>query len=450
MSSSSSPQAATSSSSPPSSPEWLARGAPHVWRPYCQHQTAPPPLPVVSAHGSRLVLADGRELVDGIASWWTAAHGYQHPHLVTAIQQQAERLCHVAFGGLAHAQASTLCARLAGLLPAPLSRVFLVESGSVAVEVALKMCRQAFANTGRPQKRRVLAFAGAYHGDTFATMALCDPHDGMHTAFVDVDDPRGPLHVALPASLADTAAVAALDDVVAAHAHELAAIIVEPLLQGAGGMRLHDAGVLRHLRALGDAWDVKLIFDEIATGFFRLGPRFALDEAGVVPDVVTLGKALTGGTLPLACAVAREDLFACFLADDARHALQHGPTYMGNALACAAAHASLDLFDAVVDGVDASGRVRRLEGRLRDALDPLRALPGVRDVRVKGAMAAIELPPGTAPSSLAFAGRGAFIRPLRLSTADVVYVTPPHGIDDVDLAVLMAAITAEVVDAAGR
>ncbi len=421
------------------------RGAPHVWRPYCQHQTAPPPLPVVSAHGSRLVLADGTELVDGIASWWTAAHGYQHPHLVTAIQQQAGRLCHVAFGGLAHEQAQTLCARLAGLLPAPLTRVFLVESGSVAVEVALKMCRQAFANTDRPRKRRVLAFEGAYHGDTFATMALCDPRDGMHTAFVDVDDPRGPLHATLPASLADTAAVAALDDAVAAHAHELAAVIVEPLLQAAGGMRLHDAGVLRHLRALCDAHDVKLIFDEIATGFFRLGHRFALDEAGVVPDVVTLGKALTGGTLPLACAVAREELFSCFLADDARHALQHGPTYMGNALACAAAHASLDLFDAV----DAAGRVRRLEGRLRDALVPLRALPSVRDVRVKGAMAAIELPPGTAPASTAFSARGAFIRPLRLGAGDVVYVMPPHAIDDVDLDVLTSALTA-TIDGAGR
>lgn len=432
------------------SPDWLVQGAPHVWRPYCQHQTAPPPLPVVTAHGSRLVLSDGTELVDGIASWWTAAHGYQHPQLVSAIQQQAGRLCHVAFGGLAHAQASTLCARLAGMLPAPLSRVFLVESGSVAVEVALKMCRQAFANTGRPQKRRVLAFEGAYHGDTFATMALCDPHDGMHRAFVDLDDPRGPLHVHLPASLDDRAAVAALDGVVAAHAHELAGIIVEPLLQGAGGMRLHDASVLRHLRALCDAHDVKLIFDEIATGFFRLGARFALDEAGVVPDVVTLGKALTGGTLPLACAVARDDLFSCFLADDASHALQHGPTYMGNALACAAAHASLDLFDAV----DAVARVRRLEGRLRDALAPLRALPMVRDVRVKGAMAAVELPPGTAPSSTTFAARGAFIRPLRLASADVVYLTPPHSIDDVDLDVLigalLGALTAEVGGGRGR
>jgi len=407
-----------------------------VWRPYCQHQTAPPPLPVVSAHGSRLVLEDGQELVDGIASWWTAAHGYQHPRLVAAIQQQAERLCHVAFGGLAHEPAFSLCARLAGLLPQPLSRVFLVESGSVAVEVALKICRQAFANTGRPQKRRVLAFEGAYHGDTFATMALCDPHDGMHVAFVDHEDPHGPLHARLPSSLDDAAAAQTLDDVVAAHAHELAAVIVEPLLQAAGGMRLHDPAVLRHLRALCDAHDVKLICDEIATGFFRLGPRFALDEAGVVPDVVTLGKALSGGTLPLACAVAREELFAHFLDDDPRRALQHGPTYMGNALACAAAHASLDLFDEV----DGSDRVRRLQARLSAALGPLRDRATVRDVRVKGAMAAIELPPGLAPSSSTFAQRGAFIRPLRLHGCDVVYLMPPHAIDDDDLAVLVHAI----------
>lgn len=421
-------------------PAWLQRGAPHVWRPYCQHQTAPAPLPVVDAHGCRLVLADGTELVDGIASWWTAAHGYKHPHLVAAVEAQLKKLPHVAFGGLAHEAAYTLCARIAGLLPAPLSRVFLVESGSVAVEVALKMCIQAFANAGRTRKQRVLAFLGAYHGDTFATMALCDPQDGMHQAFRGITP--GAVHAALPSSTAPAAAAEwrALEQVFAAHADELACAIVEPLVQAAGGMRFFDKSVLARLRTLCDLHDVKLVFDEIATGFHRTGARFALDEAGVVPDVVTLGKALTGGTLPLACAVAREELFGAFLAADATAALQHGPTYMGNALACAAAHASLDLFERD----DVAARVRVLEERLRAGLEPIRHADHVVDVRVKGAIGVVEMEPSTAPTSARFATRGAFIRPLRLARRDVVYLMPPLVVNDTDLEVLLGALCREI------
>lgn len=424
---------ATSSSD--AAPRWLADGEAHVWRPYCQHHTAPRPLPVREARGSRLVLSDGRELIDGIASWWTAAHGYQHPHLVAAVAAQLQRLPHVAFGGLAHEGAYELCRRLATLLPAPLSRVFLVESGSVAVEVALKICRQAAANQGHPERRRVMAFDGGYHGDTFATMRLCDPVDGMHRAFPQNE--ADVLHAAIPS---DDEEWAAFEARFAREAPSMCGVIIEPLLQAAGGMRLHSSDVLRRLRALCDAHGVWLVFDEIATGFFRTGSRFALDEAGVTPDVVTLGKALTGGMLPLACAVASEALFEAFLDDEPSFALQHGPTYMGNALACAAALASLDLFDD--EGM--ATQVARLSGWLWAGLRPLREHPLVLDVRVKGAMGAVVLRPGAAPSSESYVQRGVFLRPLRLTRCDVLYLMPPLVLSEAEAALACGAIVASL------
>jgi adenosylmethionine-8-amino-7-oxononanoate aminotransferase len=415
-------------------PEWLERGKAHVWRPYCQHQTAPDPLVVVGAAGCRLQLADGRSLVDGIASWWTAAHGYRHPHIAARVQQQLEVLPHVAFGGLAHEAGYTLASRLASLFPETLNRVFFVESGSVAVEVALKIALGAQA---RGSKRAdVVAFAGAYHGDTFATMALCDPA-GMHGPSAGAFRVH---HFGIPAS-DDAALEQGFEERFAAVAPTTAACIIEPLLQAAGGMRFHDVDVLKRLRAACTRHGVALIFDEVATGFFRTGRRFALEEAGVVPDVVVVGKALTGGTLPLAAAIASEGLFQAFLSDDAGRALQHGPTYMANPLACAAAHGSLDLFDAG----DFVGRVAALEQKLRAGLSPLSGRAKVRDVRVKGGVAVVELEPGTAPSSVSFAARGAFVRPLRLADCDVVYLMPPLVIDDDDLAVLCSALTSELL-----
>lgn len=400
-----------------------------MWRPYCQHQTAPAPLPVVSAHGTRLVLEGGRELVDGIASWWTSAHGYNHPHLAERIRAQLSRLPHVAFGGLAHEAAYSLAERLTAWLPRSLSRVFLVESGSVSVEVALKMALQSFHNRGQ-QRRKVVCFEGAYHGDTFATMALCDPLDGMHRAFSGFGVEA--VHLPLPTESDGGAFEAAF----ARIGPEVACAIIEPLVQCAGGMRFHPASVLSRLRRACDAHGALLVFDEIATGFFRTGERFAMDRAQVTPDIVTVGKALTGGTLPLAAAIASERVFEAFLGPDAETALQHGPTYMGNALACAAAHASLDLFEQQ----DTPGMVSVLEGRLREGLEPLRRRPGVREVRVLGGIGAVELEPGTAPSSNAFAERGAFIRPLRLRRADVVYLMPSLNIDAADLKVLTDAV----------
>ncbi len=414
-----------------SDPDWLVEGAAHVWRPYCQHQTADPPLAVVGLRGCRLVLADGRELVDATASWWTAAHGYGQPHIAARVTEQLRRLPHVAFGGLAHEAAYSLASRLARMLPAPLSRVFFAESGSVAVEIALKMAIQSFQRSARP-RRTVVSFDGAYHGDTFAAMSLCDPIDGMHGAL------RGlglqVVHLPLPAA----ADGGSFERSLARIGDDVACVIVEPLVQCAGGMRFHDAGALRRLRRACDAAGAWLVFDEIATGFFRTGARFALDAAGVVPDVVVVGKALTGGTLPLAAAIASEAVFAAFLDEDPGRALQHGPTYMGNALACAAAHASLDLFD----GSDFAARVRGLEAAMRDGLAAVRGRPGVRDVRCKGGIGVVEMDPGAAPASVAFARRGAFVRPLRLRSCDVVYLMPPLVVGPEDLHVLFASIDA--------
>lgn len=408
-------------------PGWLTRGEPHVWRPYCQHATAAPALPVVRTQGSRLVLADGRELVDGIASWWTAAHGYRHPHLEHRVRAQLETLPHVAFGGLAHEAAYELAARLVAFVGAPFERVFFTESGSVSVEVALKIAMQFHQNRGQ-RRQTVLAFEGGYHGDTFATMSLCDPTDGMHRAFTG----SGVTTVHAPLPETDAALDAVLDRI-----DDLACIVVEPLLQGAGGMRVHDASVLQRLRRAATARGALLIFDEIATGFHRVGPAFAFHGASVLPDLLVVGKALTGGTLPLAATLATGPVFEAFLGGSSDLALQHGPTYMGNALACAAALGSLDLFE----GADYGARVAALERHLAELGRTLRHAPRVRTVRTQGAMLAVEMEPGTAPPSDAFVAEGAFVRPLRLARADVVYVMPPLTIDPADLAVLAHALT---------
>ncbi len=413
-------------------PDWLHSGGRHVWRPYCQHQTAGAPLPVAGARESRLILADGRELVDGIASWWTAAHGYNHRHIRARVEEQLRRLPHVAFGGLANEPAYALAKRLAGMLD-PLSRVFFVESGSVSVEVALKMAVQAFHNRGQARRRTIVCFENAYHGDTLATMALSDPLTGMHRAFAGMGVDA--VHLPIPRKEDGGAFEAAFDRL----GEEVAAVIVEPLVQCAGGMRFHSTDALRRMRRACDERGAWLIFDEIATGFFRTGARFALEAAAVVPDIVTIGKALSGGTLPIAAVVARDSVFECFLSEKADRALQHGPTYMGNALACAAAHGSLDLFE----HDDYAARVRALESVLGERLEPLRGRADVLDVRVMGAIGAVEMRPGTAPASADFAARGAFLRPLRLPHADVVYLMPPLTIDD-DIHVLLDAITAVV------
>jgi adenosylmethionine-8-amino-7-oxononanoate aminotransferase len=413
----------------PSAPAWFAGGARHVWRPYCQMKTAPPPLAVERTHGARIVLQDGRELVDGIASWWTACHGYNHPHIAQAIRAQLDRAPHVMFGGLAHEPAYRLAARLAALLPGDLDHVFFAESGSVAVEIAMKMALQFWINRGVAGKTRFLAFTGGYHGDTLATMTVCDPEEGMHSLFAGVMPSQ--VIAGLPR---DAASEAALDTLLAQRSGEIAAILVEPRVQGAGGMLLHDDEVLRTLRRLADKHDVLLVFDEIFTGFGRTGDLFACEGARVVPDVVTLSKALTGGTLPLSAAIARGKVFDAFWSDDPGAALMHGPTYMANPLACAAANASLDLFE---DG-NWKANVARINRRLREGLEPFRALTGVVDVRTLGAIGVVEFDRNVeaGPLCARFAQHGAWIRPM----GKVVYLTPSFVITDEDLNLLFAAM----------
>jgi adenosylmethionine-8-amino-7-oxononanoate aminotransferase len=418
-------------------PDWLAEGAKHVWRPYCQMTTAPAPLPVVRTHGSRIVLEDGRELVDGIASWWTAVHGYNHPHIAAAVRAQLEAMPHVMFGGLAHEPAYRLAARLAAILPGELDHVFFAESGSVSVEIAMKMALQFHINRGETGRTRFLSFRGGYHGDTLATMTVCDPEEGMHSLFSGVM----PAQVIADLPL-DDAAEAALDALLSERSGEIAAMLTEPLVQGAGGMLFHDPQVLRRLRRLADKHGVLLIFDEIFTGFGRTGELFAMQAAGIEPDIVTLSKALTGGTLPLSAAVASKKVFEAFWSDQAGAALMHGPTYMGNALACAAANASLDLFEAGTWKAD----VARISAALAKGLAPCRAAPGVVDVRVLGAIGVVEFASPVAVGALcqAFAEKGAWIRPM----GKVVYLTPAYTTPDADLDILLSAIR-DVIGAGG-
>jgi len=410
-------------------PDWLTRGAAHVWRPYCQMQTARPPLPVVATHGARLVLADGRELVDGLASWWTACHGYNHPHIAGALTAQIARMPHVMFGGLAHEPAYRLATRLADLLPGDLNHAFFAESGSVAVEIAMKMALQFHINRGERGRTRFLSFRGGYHGDTLATMTVCDPEEGMHSLFTGV----------MPAQVIadlprDAAGEATLDALLAERGPEIAAILVEPLVQGAGGMLLHGPETLRALRRLADAHGVLLIFDEIFTGFGRTGSMFAMQAAGIEPDIVTLSKALTGGTLPLSTAVASTRVFQAFLSDDPEAALMHGPTYMANPLACAAANASLDLFED--EGWQAN--VARIASALAEGLEPCRGGQGVVDVRVLGAIGVVEFADPVPVGELCarFAEAGVWIRPM----GKVIYLTPAFVTPDADLALLTRAV----------
>jgi adenosylmethionine---8-amino-7-oxononanoate aminotransferase len=408
---------------------WLSQGAPHVWRPYCQMKTARPPLAVARTEGTRIILEDGRELVDGIASWWTACHGYNHPHIRAAMARQLEIAPHVMFGGLAHEPAYRLARRLAAMLPGTLDHVFFAESGSVAVEIAMKMALQYWINRGVVGRTRFLSFLGGYHGDTLATMTVCDPEEGMHGLFAGVMPAQ---HIApLPR---DAATEAALEAVLARHGGEIAAILVEPRVQGAGGMLFHDDQVLARLRRIADRHDTLLIFDEIFTGFGRTGSLFACEGSGVTPDIVTLSKALTGGALPLSAAVASGKVFEAFWSDDPGAALMHGPTYMANPLACAAANASLDLFET---GAWA-GDVARVGRGLAEGLAPCRALPGVVDVRTLGAIGVVEFDRPVDVGGLCdrFAAEGAWVRPM----GKVVYLTPPLVIGDDDLAVLTGAV----------
>jgi adenosylmethionine-8-amino-7-oxononanoate aminotransferase len=384
-------------------------------------------------------LTDGRVLVDGMSSWWSAIHGYRHPAIEAALHDQLSRLPHVMFGGLTHEPAVRLCERLIALTPAGLDRVFLCDSGSIAVEVAIKVAFQYWLSKGRPERNRLLTVRGGYHGDTFATMAVCDPVNGMHDFFQGVlpdhffaerpscrfDEPFEERHIAdLEAKLQQ-------------HGDQIAGVILEPVVQGAGGMWFYAPEYLRRLRALCDEHDVLLIFDEIATGFGRTGEMFGADHAGVSPDILSLGKSLTGGTLTLAATLMSERVSST-IAEGEPGALMHGPTYMANPLACAAAHASLDLLETT----PWRDRVKTLETGLRKGLEPCRELENVSDVRVLGAIGVVELkePVDMSVVQPAFVEHGVWVRPF----GRLVYLMPPFVTEAEQLDQLTSAVCAVV------
>ncbi|MEU9686375.1 adenosylmethionine--8-amino-7-oxononanoate transaminase [Amycolatopsis japonica] len=421
--------------------ELLALDAEHVWHPYGPMPSTIDSLLVREASGVRLTLDDGRELVDGMSSWWAAIHGYRNPVLDAALAEQAGRMSHVMFGGLTHEPAIRLAKTLVDLAPEGLRHVFLCDSGSVSVEVAVKMCLQYWQSVGRKEKRRLMTWRGGYHGDTFTPMSVCDPEGGMHSLW------RGILPDQLflprpPGGFADEPDQDYLDLLAAEierHAGELAAIIVEPVVQGAGGMRFHPPAYLRALREITEANGVLLIFDEIATGFGRTGRMFAAEHAGVTPDVLCLGKALTGGYLTMAAALCTPEI-ADGISRGELPVLAHGPTFMANPLSSAVANASLGI---LAEGGWKSD-VPRIEAALKAGLEPARELPAVADVRVLGAIGVIELdhPVDMAVATEVLTGNGVWLRPFR----NLIYTMPPYISEAEDL----VAITSAMVSAAQK
>lgn len=417
----------------------LALDREHVWHPYSSLPASLPPLPVVSAEGVRLGLADGRDLIDGMSSWWCAIHGYRHPVLDAALRRQLERMAHVMFGGLTHEPAIRLAERLVEISPAALQHVFFADSGSVSVEVAIKMALQYQRARGRPERTRLFTVRGGYHGDTLGAMAVCDPVGGMHSLFAG----SLPEHVFAERppdgfdSPRDEEWEGRLTALFARHAHELAAVIVEPVVQGAGGMRFHSPHCVAFLRRLCHENEQLLILDEIATGFGRTGALFACDHADIAPDIMCVGKALTGGYLTLAATLCTTEI-AQAISSGEGGALMHGPTYMANPLACSVALASLDLL------ADGGWRedVARIERGLLAGLAPARGLPGVADVRVLGAIGVVQMNHAVdvAATTAAAVEHGVWLRPFR----DLVYTMPPYITGDYDLAQITDAIMAAV------
>jgi adenosylmethionine-8-amino-7-oxononanoate aminotransferase len=412
-------------------PGWMQAGLEHIWLPYTQMGAEPPPVAVVATEGVHLELADGTRLIDGMASWWTAAHGYNHPHIVAALKAQAERMPHVMFGGLVHEGALTLASRLAALAPGDLSRVFFSDSGSTAVEVALKMALQYAINRGETGRTKFVCFRGGYHGDTIAAMSVSDGDDGFARTFVGALPAQ--ILADLPRGQAGRESFATLLD---ARRAEIAGVIFEPSVQGAGGMIFHDDETIRAVVAETQARDIPVIADEIFTGFHRTGPLFATGGAGVVPDILCLGKALTGGALGLGATLARDHIFNAFLGDDLDRAFMHGPTFMANPLACAAANASLDLFERE----PRAEQVAAISDGLAAGLAPAKGLAGVGDVRVRGAIGVVELEDLPLDRLYAlragFVASGLWVRPF----GRIVYLTPALTMGADDLAALSGGI----------
>ncbi|MGD1857528.1 MAG: adenosylmethionine--8-amino-7-oxononanoate transaminase [Leptolyngbyaceae cyanobacterium] len=415
----------------------LAIDRQHVWHPYAAMPNSLPIFPVKSAQGVHIELEDGRTLVDGMSSWWTAIHGYSHPRLNQAAKDQIDRMSHVMFGGLTHQPAVQLAQKLVELTPEPLQQVFFCDSGSVSVEVAMEMAIQYWYNRGQPEKHRFLTVRGGYHGDTFDAMSVCDPVNGMHHLFNQVlrqqyfaDVPQVPFW-----GIWNDTDIASFERLLAQNHHQIAAAIFEPVVQGAGGMRFYSPDYVRRAKELCEQYDVLLILDEIATGFGRTGQLFACEHAAIAPDILCIGKAMSGGFMSLAATLATPDISQTFAQGEAG-VFMHGPTFMANPLACAVALESI----AILESYDWQTKIQTIEAQLKRELAPCRQSSKVKDVRVLGAIGVVELhePVNMAIIQPQLVDHGVWLRPF----GKLLYTMPPYIIEPDELSCITRAMVA--------